>query len=815
MTTARRNVWIRWFLALLAASVCCSPQADAQPATNYEISIADYGGGNFPSAQEDTRYINPTTLGDFELEVALSGLVFSFLDAGGFPYVPVTWTWSGELPPGMTLSALPLYYDSSEGLVVPVRSVKSARVASTGNMNLNSTRMGSVVDGVELRVGDNLLVKNQSNPAENGFYIIGSFSTVRQSINDANSHLGAVVTVAEGSTHGGSWWASTNDGVTWATIQPLLTFGDNLQLSGTPPLGAGGSYSFTVQASYPAGLPVPVSGVPASATEEYTIVVESMILTTDLPNATEESAYPPLQLDADGGESPYEWSIVDGALPVGMDLSPDGILSGTPVSGSSFTSPFVFSVRVEDAHYPVPRVSLREFSLTVLPDGEGELNSIPVGYEGLPYFAHIEAAGAFVGPCAFDILDGLPEGISFDSEAASLSGIFEDDAAGSGTHTYHLVVEVSDSHPTFPQRVEVSLPLVVSRDRSRTFHVATTQLPLAVDGDVYATQLLALGGSRDYTWTTDRLLPEGVSLSESGLVSGVVGDSASDFSPYVLTLTVLDNQTSNTTSVTLPLNVLMEGGIAPELRGVNAALPNAVEAESYDFELEAMGGIAPYSWQALSVPAGLSVLRDEGSWRLRGVPAPESAGSRAVVLEVTDAANVSATISLSLTIAEPGSRPLSFITSALPLARVGQRYGPVALELTGGDSPCILSARGLPDGLELAVSGPVWFIGGTIVDERLGSAAGMLYEVVITATDASGSVAVLDTTLTVQFFALSDGGVPDSTVLVSGLIAGASPAGACSIATGSTNMGAWWPLLAAVLACIGLVGRLRAFSKME
>ncbi|MCK6501371.1 MAG: hypothetical protein L6Q38_17970, partial [Nitrospira sp.] len=53
------------------------------------------------------------------------------------------------------------------------------------------------------------------------------------------------------------------------------------------------------------------------------------ILTPDLPAATEAVAYNPFQIEIGAGVAPYTFSDVAG-LPVGMTLSEDGILSGTP-----------------------------------------------------------------------------------------------------------------------------------------------------------------------------------------------------------------------------------------------------------------------------------------------------------------------------------------------------------------------------------------------------------------------------------------------------------------------------------------------------
>ena len=55
--------------------------------------------------------------------------------------------------------------------------------------------------------------------------------------------------------------------------------------------------------------------------------------------------YAPVKVSATGGVAPYTWSVSVGALPGGLALSTDGIVSGTPVQNGYFT----FSVQVFDA----------------------------------------------------------------------------------------------------------------------------------------------------------------------------------------------------------------------------------------------------------------------------------------------------------------------------------------------------------------------------------------------------------------------------------------------------------------------------------
>ena len=59
----------------------------------------------------------------------------------------------------------------------------------------------------------------------------------------------------------------------------------------------------------------------------------NILTSSPLPTAAEGDLY--MQgLVASGGLQPYTWTVDSGALPTGLTLSTDGVLSGTPPSGS-------------------------------------------------------------------------------------------------------------------------------------------------------------------------------------------------------------------------------------------------------------------------------------------------------------------------------------------------------------------------------------------------------------------------------------------------------------------------------------------------
>ena len=74
------------------------------------------------------------------------------------------------------------------------------------------------------------------------------------------------------------------------------------------------------------------------------IVVPLGVTTTSLPNATNGVAYSQT-LMATGGQTPYRWTNISGALPTGLTLATNGIISGTPTTNGTFN----FTVKVTDS----------------------------------------------------------------------------------------------------------------------------------------------------------------------------------------------------------------------------------------------------------------------------------------------------------------------------------------------------------------------------------------------------------------------------------------------------------------------------------
>ena len=128
------------------------------------------------------------------------------------------------------------------------------------------------------------------------------------------------------------------DGKLPAGLKMERSFGSqSTVISGTPTRV--GTYTFTVQVKDAAG---------NTSTQTFTITIEPplpLVITNPsatLPDGAVGEPYA-INLFASGGVQPWDWSIVDGALPDGLDLRGNQI-SGTPTTAGTFT----FTAQVED-----------------------------------------------------------------------------------------------------------------------------------------------------------------------------------------------------------------------------------------------------------------------------------------------------------------------------------------------------------------------------------------------------------------------------------------------------------------------------------
>ena len=146
---------------------------------------------------------------------------------------------------------------------------------------------------------------------------------------------------------------------------------------------------------------------------EFTTEPLLVIVTTGLPAGIPGFAYS-AQLVATGGDGSYSWSLAGGALPAGLTLAADGLITGTPTE----TGTSQFTVRVVSG----TQTETADLSIRVVESLEIVTDKLPDGVVGVGYGVQLQAQGG-VGAYSWSLVSGaLPSGVTL-SPTGALSGV--------------------------------------------------------------------------------------------------------------------------------------------------------------------------------------------------------------------------------------------------------------------------------------------------------------------------------------------------------------------------------------------------------
>lgn len=269
-----------------------------------------------------------------------------------------------------------------------------------------------------------------------------------------------------------------------------LTLAPAGAISGTP--AAPGTSSFRVRAT-------DTAGQVATADLSISVIQTLAVHSTTLPDGVAGEDYV-ASLQAVGGRGGYTWRVTGGDAATWLTVSDTGVLTGiATAAGASNVTVAVTDESVQEA--------TRELDLLVLDPLAVAPIDLPAATQGRDYAAQLVATGGD-GAYAWSVESGaLPTGMVL-AGGGALTGTPQD----GGTFTFN--VQVTDGADRVATR---SLSITVQRAPT----IQTTGLSPAVLGEPYTAQLTATGGSGSYTWTViTGSLPDGLTLSTSGLVSG-------------------------------------------------------------------------------------------------------------------------------------------------------------------------------------------------------------------------------------------------------------------------------------------------------
>jgi hypothetical protein len=203
-----------------------------------------------------------------------------------------------------------------------------------------------------------------------------------------------------------------------------------------------------------------------------------------------------------GVPSNTTWELTSGALPAGLTLSKEGVISGTPTATGAST--FTIKATGNAKDFTGTRVDSREFTLNVTQPLVVRL-SHPAIEVGVPARTSIVASGG-QGPFTWSTTTALPVGLTLGADG-TISGV----PKRAGLYVIGLrLVDASGSATNVQVRLVVRQRLAI----------ATTRLPAAAAGSAYRAQLAVRGGVGGLRWSFAGA-PAGLKLTaRTGKISG-------------------------------------------------------------------------------------------------------------------------------------------------------------------------------------------------------------------------------------------------------------------------------------------------------
>ncbi len=540
---------------------------------------------------------------------------------------------SGTLPSGLTLgqNGNVSGIPTSSGLYIATIKVTDATAASS------QTTVAVVISGPGVAFTTLVLPATRQNQ---------SYSTTLQAMSGTSPYTFALAS---------------------GTLPQGLTLSSAGVLSGV--VGGTSAAPFTIRVT-------DGSGASSQVTYFFDINASNITMVGATPGAGQEGRAYTYTFTTAGGTGATTYSLESGTLPPGLTLSPNGTLSGTPSAAGAY----VIRLKATDASGAVS-----SFSYVLVINRMGlafAANQVSDVVVGTPYSATVSGTGG-TGPYTFTLADGtLPAGLTLAS-----NGVLAGMATAPGS--FPVALRITDS-----TGATATMALTITVKMADAITIGSS-LPSGTAGTAYAFLLTATGGQAPYTFNlnTGSSLPSGLSLSNSGLLSGTPSNNG------VSTFTVMVKDGSGATGV----QALTLTTASTNLNMSATTLPNGTIGAAYNFTASPSGGTAPYMLTLVggTLPPGISM---SPSGVFSGTAT--SVGSFPIILRLADSTGVQ--IQKAYTMVITGTSGLVFTTTSVPMATFGQSYS-TTLQASGGMAPYTYSVASgnLPGNLSLAMNGTI------------------------------------------------------------------------------------------------------------
>lgn len=409
-------------------------------------------------------------------------------------------------------------------------------------------------------------------------------------------------------------------------------------------------------------------------------------LTNPGPQATLTTQNVNLALAATGGDgAPYTYSVVDASLPPGLIMSSAGVITGRPTK----TGDYVAKIKVFDK--TGTRFGTDTFGWSVsypplaISDPGTQVDTINAPITGLQLVA---AGGSGTYGWADKFPATLPPGLSI-----SPSGLITGTATSVANYSVTLTVTDTGPNPVTPKSTTatfswmvVARPTVTSPGNATVSVGAQLNAPLTTTCPNSPCTYVINGG------------PPGVSITNSGVITGTVGGSATTYANVTISVTDSDNATTTTPAFTVVVKArptVTAPGAQTDTIGGGASVALTTTCPN-----------SPCTYLITNGPAGLAV---SPTGVISGTVGGSAATYNNVTVTVTDAAGATASTS-----------PFVWTVYAQPTISPGAQADTIgatandAFTTSCPNAPCRYTLNGGPAGVTVNSSGvAVGTVGGS------------------------------------------------------------------------------------------------------
>ena len=397
------------------------------------------------------------------------------------------------------------------------------------------------------------------------------------------------------------------------------------------------------------------AGAPTGGTVQGGLCVLPFGVTTP-PNAYSVT----IAIVGTGGHGATTWSLVAGSLPPGLTMPTAQPGTTTVITGNP-TQTGTFNFTVKGRGGPVVTPATRAYQITIttqgppdklLCDAPGDFLItgtcvLPDAIIGQPYQASLPTSHAAGGKLSV-VAGALPGGLSLSAHFTGSAGTISGTPSAQSGSNFTVQGTGDQGQPLYqPYTIQVdpNQPLTVNN--------GGPNLSPGFAGQAYTALFFVIGGAAPYTWSlVSGQFPPGLSLttfSDPRDANDELAGTPTAVGSFTFTMRDTDfygHQASQQFTVT----------IHPPLQVTPTALPVGTVGVPYshDLDLNARGGLPPYSWFVVNnineLPPGLTLDSTAPDFNnvLDGTPA--QAGTFSFPMQVQDSFNNTVHATLTITI---------------------------------------------------------------------------------------------------------------------------------------------------------------------